>query len=89
MRFHQKDKIHYLFIFSIIILTLLTLDCGEKRPQIADDAIVPLVVTERTKHDTDDPAIWIHPVDPSQSLIIGTDKDPDGALYVFDLNGKI
>ena len=36
-----------------------------------------------------DPAIWINPEDPSKSLIIGTDKDSDGALYVFDLNGKI
>jgi hypothetical protein len=26
---------------------------------------------------------------PTQSLIIGTDKDADGALYVCDLNGKI
>ncbi|HEV7378387.1 MAG TPA: phytase, partial [Dyadobacter sp.] len=41
------------------------------------------------KHDTDDPAIWLNPEDPSKSLIIGTDKDIDGALYVFDLQGKI
>jgi len=27
--------------------------------------------------------------DPSKSLILGTDKDLDGALYVFDLEGKI
>ena len=34
--------------------------------------------------------LWIHPTDPSQSLFIGTDKNPeDGALYVFDLDGKI
>lgn len=51
--------------------------------------IQPAVITEPVKHDTDDPAIWINPVDPSQSLIIGTDKDIDGALYVFDLKGKI
>ena len=56
----------------------------------AEDALHPIVVTEETKHDTDDPAIWIHPTDPSQSLIVGTDKNPeDGALYVFDLDGKI
>ena len=41
------------------------------------------------KHDSDDPAIWLYPTDPSKSLIIGTDKDEDGALYVFDLNGTI
>lgn len=52
-------------------------------------ALVPRVVTEPVRHDTDDPAIWINPDDPAKSLIVGTDKDTDGALYVFDLDGKI
>lgn len=51
--------------------------------------IQPAIVTDSVKHDTDDPAIWINPEDPAKSLIIGTDKNEDGALYVFDLNGKI
>ncbi|RKZ40456.1 MAG: 3-phytase [Gammaproteobacteria bacterium] len=34
----------------------------------------------------DDPAIWIHPIDPSQSLIIGTQKK--GGLAVYDLAGQ-
>ncbi|HEY7030771.1 MAG TPA: phytase [Thermomicrobiales bacterium] len=34
----------------------------------------------------DDPAIWIHPTDPSLSTIIGTDKL--GGLVVFDLAGN-
>jgi 3-phytase len=49
----------------------------------------PVLVTDTVKHDTDDPAIWINPLDPRQSLVLGTDKDEDGALYVFDLNGKV
>lgn len=48
----------------------------------------PVVITDPTAHDTDDPAIWINPKDPAQSLVIGTDKDSDGGLYVFDLAGK-
>lgn len=52
-------------------------------------AVKPLYVTDTTLHDTDDPAIWINPTDPAKSLIVGTDKDEDGALYVFDLKGKI
>ncbi|MEI9917683.1 MAG: phytase [Bacteroidota bacterium] len=52
-------------------------------------AIEPAVVTETVTYDTDDPAIWINKADPAGSLIIGTDKDASGALYVFDLNGKI
>ena len=34
----------------------------------------------------DDPAIWVHPSDPAESTIIGTDKQ--GGLVVYDLAGK-
>jgi 3-phytase len=34
----------------------------------------------------DDPAIWVHPVDPALSLVLGTDKK--GGLNVFDLEGN-
>ncbi len=65
--------------------------CGS--PQDARYADLPIleprVITEQSMYDTDDPAIWIHPEDPSQSLIIGTDKDANGALYVYDLEGRI
>jgi 3-phytase len=54
--------------------------------------VQPAIITETVLHDTDDPAIWIHPNDPSQSLVIGTDKGGDtdqGGLYVFRLDGTI
>ncbi|MCK7598692.1 phytase [Microbulbifer sp. CAU 1566] len=35
----------------------------------------------------DDPAIWVNPVNPSASLILGTDKK--SGLSVYDLNGKL
>ncbi|HEY9045097.1 MAG TPA: phytase, partial [Ohtaekwangia sp.] len=53
------------------------------------ETIRPTVVTDSVQFDTDDPAIWINPTDTAQSLIIGTDKDENGGLYVFDLHGKI
>ncbi|MFY0592410.1 phytase [Roseivirga sp.] len=53
------------------------------------DRIVPVTITDPVIYDTDDPAIWVNKKDPSKSLIIGTDKDVDGALYVFDLFGKV
>jgi 3-phytase len=56
---------------------------------VMDSVVKPLYVTEPVQFDTDDPAIWINPADSSQSLIIGTDKDENGGLYVFDLKGKI
>ncbi|CCG98348.1 hypothetical protein FAES_0335 [Fibrella aestuarina BUZ 2] len=55
----------------------------------ADAAVKPVVVTDSVAHDSDDPAVWINPADPAQSLIIGTDKEHDGGLYVFGLDGKL
>jgi 3-phytase len=52
-------------------------------------ALRPAVVTQPVVHDTDDPAIWVHPKDPARSLVIGTDKNADGGLYAFDLEGRI
>jgi 3-phytase len=51
--------------------------------------VQPKVVTEPVRHDTDDPAIWIDRSDPSRSLVLGTDKDVDGALYAFGLDGRV
>ncbi len=81
---------NFKYILLFVLLALLFQSCeSEKKPEIDADALKPVVVTEPTKHDTDDPAIWLHPTDRSKSLIIGTDKDKDGALYVYDLSGKI
>ncbi len=35
----------------------------------------------------DDPAIWVHATNPALSLVIGTNKNTNGGLHVFDLNG--
>ena len=37
----------------------------------------------------DDPCVWVHPSDPSLSVIIGTDKHENSpGLRVYDLDGK-
>lgn len=72
------------FLYAAILFSA----CNTQ-PPVAKDALKPAVVTEVTPHDTDDPAIWIHPTHPDSSLIIGTDKDSDGGLYVYDLSGKM
>lgn len=41
--------------------------------------------TAGTTGDADDPAIWVNPADPAQSLVLGTDKS--AGLYVYDLTG--
>lgn len=52
-------------------------------------AILPNVITEFTLNDTDDPAIWVNSEDASKSIVFGTDKETNGAIYAFDLDGKI
>lgn len=70
--------------YLIIGLSLFTLfSCGPS------NRIAPILKTETVPHDSDDPAIWIHPTDLGKSLIIGTDKhDTDGGVYAFDLQGN-
>lgn len=79
-----------LSVFGLLVVfsSCSTKESGQQAPSSLSK-IEPLYITERVIHDTDDPAIWINKADPEKSLIIGTDKDKDGALYVFDLKGKI
>jgi len=82
-----------------LTLALGVLSCGtntknntEAEKQVQGDSaqmVQATVITDTVPNDTDDPAIWIHPTDPAQSLIVGTDKDSLGGLYVFNLDGKI
>jgi 3-phytase len=54
----------------------------------------PVVVQPRVETEVmpsfgdaaDDPAIWVHPDDPTLSLVIGTNKQ--AGLHVYDLEGK-
>jgi myo-inositol-hexaphosphate 3-phosphohydrolase len=62
---------------------------------VANAAVVQVSATVETApmhgagDAADDPAIWIHPTDPSKSTIIGTDKSTDGhGLVVYDLSGR-
>ncbi len=57
--------------------------------EIPYSIVVPQIITDTVKWDTDDPAIWINKTDKSKSLIIGTDKDSSGSLYAFNLKGKV
>ncbi len=77
-----------IFLPLVAIVFIFT-SCKDKFVAIAENAIKPSVITEPTPNDTDDPAIWIHPTDASKSLIVGTDKEVGGGLYVYDLDGKI
>lgn len=75
----------------LFVAPLLAAAAGPANDPDAANAepLAPRVVTEPTRYDTDDPAIWINRADPAASLIVGTDKNADGALYVYDLAGHI
>ncbi|MFC3561132.1 phytase [Pedobacter jamesrossensis] len=75
-------------IAGILILSLC-FSCNGIAQKYDSTEVKPIHVSDPVGFDTDDPAIWINPADPSKSLVIGTDKDVNGGLYVFDLQGKI
>lgn len=78
-------KIH---TYILLAAVLFAFSCSTQKDSMTK-ALKPAVITEKVNNDTDDPAIWINPADASKSIILGTDKNTDGALFAFDLNGKI
>src|SRR5687767_9180556 len=76
-------------ILSTALLTACTM-AGTNAPIASGTKpVFASVETEpvQSKEDAaDDPAIWLHPTDPSRSLVIGTDKKQ--GLDVYDLTGK-
>ncbi|MGM0944720.1 MAG: phytase [Bacteroidota bacterium] len=84
-----------LLALAIVGLAFISLQCttsNEKEVLTSEtnsEKIEPVAITEQVIYDTDDPAIWINKNNPAESLIVGTDKDSLGGLYVFNLQGKI
>jgi 3-phytase len=80
-------------IFSAALSILLFIGCKHAQKNNIDSSVSvlkPAVVTDTVFEDSDDPAIWINKNNPSESLVLGTDKhDSNGGIYVFDLKGKI
>ncbi|WP_100614035.1 phytase [Confluentibacter citreus] len=76
---------HSLKPFLIFTLISLVFSCNTNKLL----EIYPDIISEKSLHDTDDPAIWVNYENPEQSIVFGTDKDTDGAIYAYDLNGKI
>jgi 3-phytase len=83
-------------LLPLVALPILLSACSKHITPVVNTRIVenaiavkPVFITEKVGYDSDDPAIWINPKDAAKSLVIGTDKSATGALYVFDLEGKI
>lgn len=73
-----------------LILALLTMAPLAAGP-LVQVRLAPVVRTTAVPSDADDPAIWVHPTDPAQSLVIVTNKvaAPAGAVVVYDLDGRV
>ncbi|NGX34260.1 MAG: 3-phytase [Candidatus Anoxychlamydiales bacterium] len=67
------------FFFSIILIY----SCSNLRGPI------PLTQTTKVNGDADECEFWIDKNDPTKSLLIGNDKKENGALYLWDLSGKL
>lgn len=86
----MKTSLKTKLFFGLAASALLQASCDNPQTGTTKmDSIKPALVTEAVRYDSDDPAIWIDKTDPSKSLVIATDKDADGALFVYDLQGKI
>src|SRR3954462_1238659 len=71
-----------------VLTALLLAACGEagvQDPVVDVAATVETAPVHRGGHAADDPAIWVHPSDPSKSLVLGDDKG--GGLCVYGLDG--
>jgi myo-inositol-hexaphosphate 3-phosphohydrolase len=74
----------------VAILAVAFTACEPQKIVITESDVFPIVISDTTPNDTDDPAIWYNKLDPEKSLILGTDKgDSTGGIFVFDLKGKL
>lgn len=80
----------FYFYFSVSFLTVLpacSFEVIAPPPEAARTVYAKFETTPVASQDdaADDPAIWVHPVEPEKSLVIGTDKQR--GIGVYDLNG--
>jgi 3-phytase len=97
--FKQKKEFYMIINYQktvfFIILVYICIISGcfkEKIVRVTDGYVNATMETDPvTGRDdvADDPCVWVHPTDPSLSMIIGTDKDENSpGLRVYDLDGN-
>lgn len=75
-------------VFTISITLFTPLLFGAQVTVSAEPSVTvqPKLGPMKGGSNADDPAIWIHPSDPSRSLMFLSDKD--AGIYAFDFNGN-
>ncbi len=86
-------KTNFITILFFSIFIFVALKCEKKHntlePNGAVSAIFETEPVGSSEDTADDPCVWVHPTDPSLSIIIGTDKDENSpGLRVYDMSGK-
>jgi myo-inositol-hexaphosphate 3-phosphohydrolase len=82
--------IKYLPASVYFTLLIAFTSCNSIPIKVSETAVLPVLATDTTPNDTDDPAIWYNKLNPQKSLILGTDKgDSTGGIFVFSLEGKL
>ena len=84
------NQIRYIFLLLLVFcLSCKNIKDQHQIPEVIYDTLTtlkPVVITEPTLNDTDDPAIWVNKDNPSESLVLGTDKgDSTGGIYVYQI----
>jgi 3-phytase len=84
MRMKDPVQIGFRYLFGFCWLSAVA--CGSD-DSVSTFSVTATLETEEVVSDADDPAIWVHPTDPSLTRVIGTDKG--FGLLVFDMSGQI
>ena len=85
------SRLRNILFFSIAVV--FSFQCKKNHNTIPPNGSVSATFetepVENSDDTADDPCVWIHPTDPSLSIIIGTDKDENSpGLRVYDVNGN-
>ena len=76
------------FVWVAVVLIAMGMTSPARAAAVT---VAPNVETDHVHSSgdaADDSAIWIHPTDPSLSLMIGADKTATGGLSLYDLSGR-
>ena len=85
----RRSSIHMFGLAAILILSLISPQLFGGRAIVSAEpsgTVQPKLGPLKGGSKADDPAIWIHPTDPSRSLMFLSDKD--AGIYVFDFSGN-
>jgi len=91
MKTFAERSLVVLVVLALAAAGLARLGAGKPRPAGEDIVVTPearaqTVPVPSGGDAADDPALWVHPTDPEQSLLLGTDKQ--GGLHVYNLDGS-